>query len=83
MLIYWVETQIPQTRSQYAPLQTSKEDSLEVNTEKTKCLLLHQNAELNNNLIITNKCLENMEKFKYLVMTVIKQTCIHKELKAD
>jgi hypothetical protein len=43
-----------------ALLQASREVVLEVNTEKTKCMLMscHQNVGQNHNLLITNKSLE-------------------------
>jgi hypothetical protein len=45
----------------------SKEVSVEVNTEKAKCMLLshHQNAEQNCNVKMANRSFENMAEFKY------------------
>jgi hypothetical protein len=46
----------------------SKEVGLEVNTEKTKYMLLsrHQNARQIYDIKIVNKCFENVAQFRYL-----------------
>jgi hypothetical protein len=48
-------------------IEVSKEVGLEVNTEKTKCMLLsrHQNAGQNHDIKIGNKSFENVPDFKY------------------
>jgi hypothetical protein len=53
-------------------IDTSKKVGQEVNTEKTKYMLMsyHQNAEQNCNLKIASRCFENMAKFRCLGMTV-------------
>jgi hypothetical protein len=45
--------------------EVSREVGLDVNTEKTKYMVVsrHQNVH---NLLIANKCFENVAKFKYL-----------------
>jgi hypothetical protein len=53
-------------------IDASREDSLEINIQKTKYMLLfcHQNAGQNRNIKIENRPLENISQFKYLGMRV-------------
>jgi hypothetical protein len=55
-----------------------KKVGLEVNTEKTKCMLLsrRQNAGQNHDINIANRCFENMAQFRYLGTTVTNQYLI-------
>ncbi|PNF32228.1 hypothetical protein B7P43_G17836, partial [Cryptotermes secundus] len=50
----------------------SKEVGLEVNTEKTKYMLLshHQNAEQNHDIKVGNRCFENSAQFRYIRITI-------------
>jgi hypothetical protein len=59
----------------------SKEVGLEVNTEKTKYMLLsrHQNAGQNHDIEITDTSLENVAQFKYLGTTEANQNEIQEE----
>jgi hypothetical protein len=41
----------------------------------------HQNTGQNHSVVIANRSLENMTKFRYLGMTVTNQNHIHKEIK--
>jgi hypothetical protein len=64
-------------------IDASKDVSLEVNTGKTKYMLLsrHQNAGKIHNTKRANKCFENVWQFKYLEMTVTNQNLIQEEIK--
>jgi hypothetical protein len=59
-----------------------KEFGLEVNAEKTKCMLLshHQNAGQNHNINIGDRSFENVAQLKYLVMRVTNQNLIQEEI---
>jgi hypothetical protein len=56
----------------------SKEVGLEINTKKSKYMLLacHQNVEQNHDINIANGCFENMAQFKYFGTTVTNQNLI-------
>jgi hypothetical protein len=60
------------------PLDSTR---LEVNAEKTKCILLprHQNRDIT----IANGSSENVLQFRYLVTTVTSQNLIQEEIRAD
>jgi hypothetical protein len=64
-------------------IDTSMEDGLEVNTERTKYMLLscHQNAGQKHDVNIANRSFENVAQFKYLGMTVKNQNWIQEEIK--
>jgi hypothetical protein len=61
----------------------SKEAGLEINVEKTKCMLLFdcQNASQNRDINIANISFENVSEFKYLGTTVTNQNLIQEEIK--
>jgi hypothetical protein len=61
----------------------SKEVGLEVNTEKTKYMLLsrHQNAGQSYAIMIVNRCFENVAKFRYLGTTITNQNLSQEEIK--
>jgi hypothetical protein len=64
-------------------IDASKEVGLEVNTEKTKCMLLscHQNAGQNHDIKSTNRSFENVPTFSYFGMTITNQNQILEEIK--
>jgi hypothetical protein len=64
-------------------IDASKEVGLEVNTEKTKYMLLsrHQNAGQSYDIKIANKCFENVAKFRYLGTTITNQNLIQEGIK--
>ena len=58
---------------------TGKEIGLEVNAEKTKCMVMsrEQNAGQNGNIQIGNTFFKTVEQFKYLRTTLMNQNSIH------
>jgi hypothetical protein len=63
-------------------IDASKEVGLEVNTEKTKYMLLSrpQNAGQNHDIKIGNRCFENVSLFRYLGTTITNQNLIQEEI---
>jgi hypothetical protein len=53
-------------------IEASKVVCLEVNTEKTKYMLLprHQNGGQNHDIKTANRCFENVAQFRYLGTTI-------------
>jgi hypothetical protein len=66
-----------------ALLDASREVGLEVNTEKTKYMLMshYQVAGKKHSIKIANKSFEDVVKFKYLGTTSTDQNCLHEEIK--
>jgi hypothetical protein len=64
-------------------IDASKKVRLEINTEKTKYMLLsrHENAGQNYNIQRVNRCFENVAQLKYLGTTVINQNLVQEEIK--
>jgi hypothetical protein len=64
-------------------IDASKEIGLQVNTEKTKYMLLsrHQNAGQNHEINIDNRCFENVAQFRYLGTTITDQNLMQEEIK--
>jgi hypothetical protein len=62
--------------------EASREVGLEVNTEKTKYMIVsrHQNVGQNHNLLVANKPFESVEKFKYLGTTITNENYVHEEI---
>jgi hypothetical protein len=66
---YFADDNIDTTKKNTQTLtDASKEVGLEVNTEKTKYMLLSrdQNAGQNHDIKIANRCFENVPQFRYL-----------------
>jgi ribosomal protein S2 len=64
-------------------IKASKEVGLEVNTEKTKYMLLsrHQNAGQNHDIKIAKRCFEKVAKLRYLGTTITNQNLIQEEIR--
>ena len=62
-----------------------KETSLEVNAEKTKCMVMSpdENVGQNGNKQIDNKSFETVEQFKHLGTTLKIKIVFMKKLRAD
>jgi hypothetical protein len=67
-----------------ALLHASKEVGVEVNPEKTKCMLVscYQKAEQTYSIKIANRSFEDVAEFKYLGTTLTDQNCMHEESKS-
>ena len=63
----------------------SKEIGLEVNADKTKCMVMprERTTGRSHNMKIDNKCFESVEKFKYLETTLTNQNSIQEKLRGD
>jgi hypothetical protein len=63
----------------------SKEVGLEINVEKTKCMLMscHQDAGQDHHIKIANRSFENVSQFKYLGTAVINQNLNQVEIKKE
>jgi hypothetical protein len=66
-------------RNTKALLDASKEVGIEVNTQKTKYMLvlMCQKAGQRQSINIGNRSFESVAKFKYLGKTLTDQNCIH------
>ena len=64
-------------------IEASKDIGLEVNSEKTKYMITshHQNIIQNQNIVFGNLSFENVEKFRYLGITVTNTNDIREEIK--
>jgi hypothetical protein len=64
-------------------IDASKEVGLEVNTEKTKFMLLsrHQNRGQNHDITLGNRSFDNVAQFRYLGTTITNQNLIEEVIK--
>ena len=64
-------------------IKATKDIGLEVKSKKTKYMITsrHQNVIQNQNIVIENLSFENVEKFRYLVVTVTNTNDIREEIK--
>jgi ribosomal protein S2 len=64
-------------------IDASKKVDLEINVEKTKCMVLscNHNASQNRGIKIANRLSANVSQFRYLGMTVTNQNLIQEEIK--
>jgi hypothetical protein len=65
-------------------LEASRDIGLEINAEKTKCMIRsrHPNSGQNQNIRTGNESFENVAKFKYLGTILTNQNDIHDEIKS-
>jgi hypothetical protein len=63
-------------------IDASKEVGLEINVEKSKCMLLsrHQNVGQNQDIKIAKRSFENVSQFKYFGTTVTNKNLIQEEI---
>ena len=63
---------------------TSKDTGLQVNADKTKCMVMsrNQNARRSHNTKIVNSSLERVEEFKYLGTNLTRQNSVQEEIKS-
>jgi hypothetical protein len=83
MLIYIYNVSIHTVKKNTKALVvTSKDISLEVNAERTKCMVMSrdQQAAKNHNIQIGNKSFEGVEQFRYLGTTLTNQNSVHEEI---
>jgi hypothetical protein len=67
-----------------ALLDDSKEDGLEVNPKKSKCMLVLrcQKEGQGQSINLGNRSFEDVIKFKYLGTTITDQNCIYEQIKS-
>jgi hypothetical protein len=65
-------------------LEASRDIGLEINAEKTKCIIMsrHPNSGQNQNIRIANESFVNVAKFTCLGMTLTNQNGIYDEIKS-
>jgi hypothetical protein len=68
----------------YLTIEENTEVSLEINAEKTKCIIIscHPNSGQKQDLRIADESFENVAELKYLGTTLTNQNDIHDEIKS-
>jgi hypothetical protein len=63
-------------------IDASKDVGLEINIEKTKCILLYcqQNVDQNRDMKVANRSFENLSQLKYLGITLINKNLLREEI---
>jgi hypothetical protein len=79
--MYWETTTIK--KNTQTQIDARKEVGLEVNAEKTKCMLLprRQSAGQNHDIKIANRSSENVAQLKYFGTTITNKNLIQEEIK--
>jgi ribosomal protein S2 len=64
-------------------LEAGKEVGLEVNSEKTKCMLMsRKKAGQRHDIKIANRSFDGVAKFKYLGSTLTDENCMQEDIKS-
>jgi hypothetical protein len=83
MLIFWEKTYDTIQKNTEALLDAGKKVGLEVNSEKTKYMLMsRKKAGQKHGIKIANRSFGGVAKFKYLGTTLTDKNCMQEEIKS-